>query len=353
MIVGGGPAGAAAAILLAKGGAKPLLLERTSEPHDVVCGGFLGWDGLAALEGLGIDPAALGAHPISRLRLAAAGRIAEAELPHLAAGLSRRTLDTVLLARAATAGAAIERGVRVSGAAPGTIRLADTTTIEAQSIFLATGKHDLRGLARPHDRAGSVGLRVRLAPSAKLTRALSGTIELHLFEGGYAGLLLQDDGSANLCLSIAPGRLAAAGGRPEGLIAALAQEAPLLSERFGAGVPGKWIAIAGVPYGWRASDTVAGLFRLGDQGAVIASLAGDGVAIALSSGRRAAETWLQGGDAPAYQSAFARHARRSLAAASLLRSAAERPATAMAMLALLRRFPSLGALSARLTRIGH
>ena len=45
---GGDRAGARAA-------RRALLIERSREPHDVVCGGFLGWDALAELERLGID----------------------------------------------------------------------------------------------------------------------------------------------------------------------------------------------------------------------------------------------------------------------------------------------------------
>jgi menaquinone-9 beta-reductase len=113
LIAGGGPAGAAAAITLAQGGARPLLIERQAEPQDVVCGGFLGWDALSSLDALGIDAMALGARPISMMRLIAGERRVEAALPHMAAGLSRRTLDAALLDRAAAAGAAIERGVAI------------------------------------------------------------------------------------------------------------------------------------------------------------------------------------------------------------------------------------------------
>src|SRR3954464_14685729 len=97
LIVGGGPAGASAAIGLARGGAMPVLIERCPGERDLVCGGFLGWDALAALQRLGLDAAALGARPIQRLRLVSGGRSIEAALPRAAAGLSRRRLDAALL----------------------------------------------------------------------------------------------------------------------------------------------------------------------------------------------------------------------------------------------------------------
>jgi len=93
LIVGGGPAGASAAIALARGGAMPVLIERCPGERDLVCGGFLGWDALAALRRLGLDVAALGARPIRRLRLVSGRRTVEAALPREAAGLSRRRLD--------------------------------------------------------------------------------------------------------------------------------------------------------------------------------------------------------------------------------------------------------------------
>src|SRR3954462_15726511 len=103
LIVGGGPAGSAAAIGLARAGIHAQILERSAAPHDMVCGGFLGWDALAALRGLGGDAGGLGAGTINRPRLVSADTATEAALPHPAAGLSRRTLDAALLAAAAEA----------------------------------------------------------------------------------------------------------------------------------------------------------------------------------------------------------------------------------------------------------
>ena len=99
LIVGGGPAGSAAAIGLARAGIDAQMLERSHAPQDMVCGGFLGWDALAALSSLGVDAHALGARPITRLRLVSAESEVEAALPQAAAGLSRRTLDARLARR--------------------------------------------------------------------------------------------------------------------------------------------------------------------------------------------------------------------------------------------------------------
>jgi len=350
LIIGGGPAGAAAAIGLARAGAMPVLIERSAEPRDVVCGGFLGWDALAHLRKLGLDPAVLGARPVGRVRMIAGRRVADKRLPKLAAGLSRRALDAALLRIAEEAGATILRGRAARAVEGRSVRLDDGEELSADALFVATGKHELRGVARDFgDRPVSVGLRAAFTPSAEAARDLAGTVELHLYDGGYAGLLLQEDGKVNLCLSVAQRRLSE--GR-DALLAALQEEAPILAERIG-GQPLDWEAIAGVPYGWRARTTEPGVYRVGDQAAVIASLAGDGVAIALASGTAAAQACLHG-DGPgarAFQKDFARRAARPIRAAEMLRHMAERRGERGLMMNLAK-FGGLARLWARLMRIG-
>ncbi len=357
LIVGGGPAGSAAAIGLARRGVATLLIERDAAPRDALCGGFLSWRTLATLAHLGIDAAALGARPIGRVRIVAAARTIEAALPGRAVGLSRLALDAALLAEAAAAGATIERGVAARAAEAGKIRLDDDRIITPLALFLATGKHELRGLARPRDAAGddpALGLRFRLTPTPSLTQTLDGMIELHLFDRGYAGLLLQEDGSANLCMAVHRSRLAEAEGRPQRLLERLAVESPGLAARLDAAAAvGPAQAVSQVPYGWRARRGEAGLFRLGDQAAVIPSLAGEGVGIALASGLLAAETFATHGAAGGdrYQRRLAARLRLPLAIAGALRGIAERPGSARPLLAIGRSAPWLLNPLARLTRI--
>ena len=356
LIVGGGPAGAAAAIALARAGLEPELIERSSGPGDKVCGGFLSADALSALNQLGIDVKALGARPITHLRLVSRNEQALLPLPFAAAGLSRRTLDSALLDEAARRGASIRRGIGAAAAYPAcrAVRTRDGDLIGCDALFLATGKHELRGSARagirPH--SSSVGLRTELAPRASLELALQGCVELHLFDEGYAGLLLQEDGSCNLCLSVT-GRRLAKGGNTRVLVSDLLAEAPLLGERIGRDRPVNWQAVAGVPYGWSTSDTRMGVFRLGDQAGVIASIAGDGLGLALASGLSAAHSLLTKGPMAAisWQARFRRSIRRPLALAELLRRAAGQPTSRRLMMALIEQAPTIAALAASSTRI--
>jgi menaquinone-9 beta-reductase len=105
VIVGGGPAGAAAACLLARHGRRPLLLERETGAHDKVCGDFVSVEAQAALAALGLDVEALGGARIRRFRLVRGRQVAEADLPFAGVGLSRRVLDEALLQRGTGEGA--------------------------------------------------------------------------------------------------------------------------------------------------------------------------------------------------------------------------------------------------------
>lgn len=353
LILGAGPAGCAAGLALARHGVRPVLLERQRETGDAICGGFLSWKTIATLESLGV--AALGGHPIDSVHVFAGTASASAVLPAGAIGVSRHRLDTVMQTAVAKTGGMVRRGVIAKGWSDGVLTT-DSGEIRPQSLFLASGKHDIRGLARPRSDADpTIGLRLRIPAQPGLTRILKGKIELHLFDGGYAGLSLQEDGSANFCLAVRKSRLAAAGGDPAGLLAWLGSANPVLGDRLAyADTLGPIDAIAAIPYGWRARDTQPGLFRLGDQAAVIPSLAGEGIGIAVASGIAATTAWTRGGPAaaPAYQKGFARRAQRPVTAAALLWHYAEQPFFAASAARALSIVPALSRLAARLTRLG-
>ncbi|WP_158930244.1 NAD(P)/FAD-dependent oxidoreductase [Acidisphaera sp. S103] len=328
LIIGAGPAGSAAAITLAQAGYRPVLVERTTGPADKVCGDFLSDDAIQRVRGLGVDPVALGASSIQRVRLIHGEGIAEATLPFPAFGLSRRGLDAALLSRAESAGAIVQRGQTVRhltlDLGEWTAQTGDQSGFTAETVFLATGKHDVRNLPRARSDRGAVGMKMyfHLAPGPAKT--LDGAIELTLFPGGYAGLQLVENGRAVLCIAILRQAFQRYGGGWPGLIASIEQR----SRRFAAMVAGarpllaRPLAVAGIPYGYQAGpEDSGGLFRLGDQAAVIPSLTGDGMAIALHSGQSAAETWMAGGDSVAYQRALGSTLRTQMRLAGLLHHA--------------------------------
>ena len=294
LIAGGGVAGAAAACLL---GPDATVVEREAGAHDKICGEFLSGEAVGYLRRLGVDPLALGAVPVDRVRLVHRGTVAEATLPFPALGLSRRVLDAALLEQAAARGATVLRGraVRLDGAVP---EVAGLGRFERHTLLLATGKHDLRGLRRSPARAPEdlVGLKMYLRLAAPEAAALAGAVEVVLFPGGYGGLQAVEGGGVNLCLLLERPVFAACGESWAGVQSMLEAECAHLRDRLRGAVPllERPLAIFRVPYGFIHRDAGDGVFRLGDQMAVIPSFSGDGVSMALHSAFRAV-SGLRGG----------------------------------------------------------
>jgi menaquinone-9 beta-reductase len=312
VIIGGGPAGSAAAIELARAGRQATLIERTVNATNKVCGDFLSPAAVARIEALGVDLA--DAPSIDTLRLIHGRRMAQTGLPFTARGLSRRTLDEALLRQASAAGATVLRGHRVTaverdGAAL-QIMSGSLGKIATDTVFLATGKHELRGDARRARHGRLVGLKMYYRPRPSQRRALHRHIELMLLPGGYAGLQLIERDSAVLCMLLPAACLSAVGGRWARLIDSLAEDCPHLADRLSGAenLLDRPLAIANLPYGYvyrPQRDHRNGLYRLGDQAAVIPSFTGDGVALALASGSLAARMWLNGEGSDRYQRRFA------------------------------------------------
>jgi flavin-dependent dehydrogenase len=354
LVVGGGPAGAAVAIGLARQGHSVRLVEREATPRDKVCGEFLSGEALGYLSGLGVDVRALGAVPIDQVRMVRGRAMAAQPLPFPAMSLSRRLLDEALLGQASAAGVELRRGQRVDGigrrGSGFTARLGDGSELTTQSLFLCSGKHDVRGLRRPPGRQSElVGFKLHFRLTPAQQAELGSSVELFLFCGGYGGLEPIEDGLANLCLLVQQQRLQALGGW-EALLASIRRECPHLDQRLG-GAAARWekpLALSAIPYGYvcAAAD---GIWRLGDQAAVIPSFSGDGISIALHSARVAAAVFAEHGSASDFQRRLRHELRRQVTLATTISQALVAvPAPLMAVVRLL---PQLLRHVASLTRI--
>lgn len=308
LIIGGGVAGCAASIALARKGLSVMLIEREPTPRHKVCGEFLSGEALEDLHALGIDVASLGAVPIQHVRLAAARRAAEAPLPFPAASLTRKTLDTALLAEALAAGVHVNSGCRVQTLNRNAdnvweATLDDGSTRTAPTVFLATGKHDMRGHGRPKDPQQWVAFKMYFRLTSEQTAELADASELMLYPGGYGGIQPVEGGIANLCCVVQQRYLARAGNRWENFLVKMQEDCPHLAMRLKGAEPllTKPIAITHLPYGFIRSSTEDGLYCIGDQAAVIPSFTGDGISIALHTARCATTAYLAGVLAPAFQ----------------------------------------------------
>lgn len=356
LILGGGIAGSAAATLIARTGRSVRLLERQTGAHHKVCGEFLSIEACDHLATLGIDAAALGAVAIDTVAVVSGRRIAEARLPFTAMGLSRFRLDEVMIERAASAGVIVERGVRVRSAEGRLVRTSAGDR-EAAIVMLATGKQRMRTGDGDEPMQGDddpfIGFKMHLHPTPPARAHLAGRIVLILFEGGYAGLQMIEDGRANLCLVIRKARLKQLGGTWDAVWAMLCTLPHCAEWLAGADqLFDRPCTIANLPYGL-APDPFAtdGMTRLGDQAGMTASLTGDGMAAALRSAFIAAQCVIEGRGIMEYG---ARHKaqiqgqiRRAMA---LQRLSDSRLARATGMLAL-ELWPGLLRHAARATRL--
>ncbi len=352
VIIGGGLAGAAAAARLAMLGAAPTLIEREDAPHDKICGEFLSVEASAHLAALGFDTARLGGARIDRVRLHVGRRSAEARLPFVATGLTRRSLDWALLDHAETLGANVRCGVAVRHIA-GTAAVTSAGDISGQ-LVLATGKHELRG--QPRATAGTIddliGFKQFYRATPALTAALARTVAITAFDGGYAGLQAVEAGRLNLCLLVTRDRFRDLGGTWPALFTALLGEPGLALLTDAEALLAKPLTIAGVPYGFLTRpDARDPLYRIGDQAAVIPSFCGDGMAMALHGGRLAADMIAAGATPAAFQARLHADVARQVRLATRVQRFATSPAGRFALIAGLGAVPGALAALARWTRV--
>lgn len=334
LIIGGGPGGSRLATDLAQAGRSVVLIEKTREAHHKVCGEFLSPECVPFLRQSGIDPEELGAQVIHSVRLVAREVIAETRLPTAALSLTRRALDEALLQRAENAGASVMRGYpveslsrshaatwlaqMVSGDSP------ESIWVEGRDVFLATGKHDLRGWPRSARRVqGSlVAMKMYFQLSPEQQAELAGHVEILLYPGGYGGLQPVEGGCANLCVLITREKLRSLGGKWKHLLDHIQSHSAHLARRLSGAIPAleKPLALSSIPYGFCAPVGVdqPSPWRLGDQAAVIPSFCGDGMAIALYTADCAARLYLDGKSAAAFHAEVRRRLDRRLHTSTLL-----------------------------------
>jgi flavin-dependent dehydrogenase len=305
IVVGGGLAGAAFAIELARQGRPVIVLEKTTGAHHKVCGEFLSAEAQALLARLGLDVWQLGARPAGRLGLEFGGRNERLKLPFRGAGLSRFLLDQALLDAAARVGARVIRGAtvtRLEYKQKSAVVHTATQRLSANHVALATGKHNLRGLPRP--QAPTVAFKMQLRVTSAVAAMLEDLVQLAMFPGGYAGVCLVEGGIATICWVIdrnVEGDEAVAW---DAHAAFLAQRSGFFATLL-AGATALWdkpVAVAAIPYGFLRREVISdAVYPLGDQLVVIPSYTGDGTSIALHTGMAAARAVLSGQSAGEFQ----------------------------------------------------
>jgi len=305
IVVGGGLAGSAFAIALARQGRPVIVLEKTMAAHHKVCGEFLSAEAQALLARLGLDVWQLGARPAGWLGLEFGERNERLKLPFRGAGLSRFLLDQALLDAAARAGAQVIRGATVTKLEYEQKSAVVHTTTQrwpASRVALATGKHNLRGLPRP--QAPTVAFKMQLSVTAAVAAMLEDFVQLAMFPGGYAGVCLVEGGTATICWVVDQDVEGQGAVTWDAHAAFLAQRSDFFATLLAGATPlwDKPVAVAAIPYGFLRREVISdAVYPLGDQLVVIPSYTGDGTSIALHTGIEAARAVLSGQPAGVFQ----------------------------------------------------
>ena len=289
-VIGGGPAGASAAITAARAGASVLLLERGKLPRQRVCGEFVSAESLTLLGDLLNSPELLDqALRIPEARLFFDGHVATTPVEPQAASIARLDLDVALWNSAQNAGATTHQQTVVESiAGSGPFSLSTSAgQFQARGVINATGRwSNLRNLSAPNTDNHSKWLGVK-AHFSEPDPHLS--VDLYFFEGGYCGVqpvtlagTNPSEGRVNACAMV---RSDVARSLPEVLSLHTA-----LKERSETWQPlGDPVSTS--PLIFREPNPVQdGILLAGDSAGFVDPFVGDGISLALRSSALAAQS---------------------------------------------------------------
>jgi flavin-dependent dehydrogenase len=305
IVTGAGPAGAVAATVLARGGARVMLLDRARFPRPKLCGDTINPGALAMLRRLGMTTA------FEQTALRLDGMVVTGERGVrvradygrgvYALSIVRTDMDAALVGAAAAAGARFEDGVVVRRAL-----LDESTPPRVRGVVIAG--RDGRDLRVPapiviaaDGRRSALALPLGLArqPARPRRWAIGGYFsgvqglqpygEMHVRRGHYIGVAPVPGGLANLCVVVpAPRHMS----NPAAVLERAVAGDPLLRDRFAqASLIGRPSVLGPLAVDARAAG-LDGLLLAGDAAGFIDPMTGDGLRFAVRGGELAAQAAL-------------------------------------------------------------
>jgi menaquinone-9 beta-reductase len=289
IIAGGGLAGLALSIQLAKAGYRVALFEKERYPYHKVCGEYISLESWNFLQELGLPLSDWNLPVIRTLLLSAPNGLSlEQELPLGGFGISRYKIDAALAALARTAGVDLFEGVRVTDMGfekqVSTV-MTSAGKYEAKVACGTFGKRsnlDLRW-DRPFTRKKSAKLNNYIGVKYHVTGNLpADRIGLHLFPNGYCGISKIEDERYCLCYMTTAGNLKACGNSIPELETTILRQNPYLEEVFSstARVFDQPVTIAQISFE-RKTQVENHVLLIGDAAGMAPPLSGNGMSMAL------------------------------------------------------------------------
>jgi flavin-dependent dehydrogenase len=371
IVIGGGPAGATSALLMARAGWSVAVVERAAFPRRKVCGEFLSATNLPLLRHLGVEGAFLDlAGPeVTRVGVFARDRRIIAEMPCLQGeergwghALGREHLDAMLLERAAQAGAEVFQPwtvtrVQADPAGHHSVQLVCGDTrreleLRGRVLIAAHGSWDPGQLStqparRPPRASDLFGFKAHLRGSG----LPSGLMPLLAFPGGYGGMVHSDHGRVSLSCCIRRDQLEHCRQKDRSLTAGEAVLAHIVSTCSaargaldGATPESEWRSAGPIRPGIRATSQ-AGVFLAGNAAGEAHPVVAEGISMAMQSGLTLAHALTTTRTLDQARELYARDWHRLFArrihAAAVIAHWAMRPAAVALMLPLLSAFPGM------------
>jgi geranylgeranyl reductase family protein len=306
IVVGAGPSGSTAAIILARAGVRVLIVDKARFPRDKICGDAVGLDGVRVLRRLDLMGeiraagalAVRGVHISGPSGVSATMRLPEERVKEIGFVLPRLVLDHVLFDAAVRAGAKAMEGFNVqaplfdNGTVVGITGHCDgnATTVRAPLTIAADGAHSVFARTIPLRRRGKDARVFAVRSYYRGVRDIGKVIEIHYVDKllpAFGWIFPTGEDTANVGVGAWGGREASRSLRP--VFDAFLHDYPPARERLRGAVPDT--PLCGWPLdlgegAWRAS--APGLLAVGDAASFVDPLTGEGIGTGMVSAEMAA-----------------------------------------------------------------